>query len=164
MMVFLSGNQLLLVCSLGCLQRVDLLGRFFDLNLEVGGRRAFPRPPFSGRIRINPAILARGTLNDLAAPLTLIDNRVTASAVEPASLFRHEAAIDPTFDGLTNHTDLLFLDGYVEFKKTDPLPKPSCWSSQVGHSLLKKRVYLTEKNMPVKKNMHPHIRPESQKM
>jgi hypothetical protein len=78
----------------------------------MGSRGAFSGPPFSGRIRINPAILARFTLDNLVASFTFVDDFVTAPTVEPAALLRHEAALCTALDGLTNHINLLF-DGSV---------------------------------------------------
>jgi hypothetical protein len=88
----------------------------------MGCRRAFPRPPFPGGIRIHPAILSRCALDDLTASLTLIDDRKAAAPVESATLLGHEAALDAAFYGLTNHASLLFIMmGKQTPKKTDPL-------------------------------------------
>jgi hypothetical protein len=115
---------LLFICPLGCLKRIDLLCSFLELQLDMRGRRAFPRTPFSRRIRINAAILTRGALNHLAASFALFDDGVAGAAVESAPLFRHEHALDPVFNGLTNHSlsPLSFTCGCCKkLKKTDPL-------------------------------------------
>lgn len=100
--------RLLLVRPLGCLQRIDLLRRFLDLDFNVGRRRAFPRLPFGGWIGIYAAVLSCRALNDLAASLTLFDDRQASAAVESTTLLGHEAALDAAFDSLTNHDTLLF--------------------------------------------------------
>src|SRR4030067_3401237 len=91
----------------------------------MGGRLAFSVPPFSGRIRINPAIRARFTLDNLVASFPFVDDFVTASPVEPAALLRHEAALCTALDGLTNHVNLL-LDGSVFILK-----KPTRFQYQI---------------------------------
>jgi hypothetical protein len=91
----------------------------------MGGRRAFSGPPFSGRIRINPAIRARFTLDNPVASFTFVDDIVTASTVESAALLRHKAALCTALDGLTNHVNLLF-DGSVFILK-----KPTRFQNQI---------------------------------
>jgi hypothetical protein len=58
---------------------------------------------------------------------------VAAPAIEAASLFRHEPALDATFDRLTNHGDHLF-----PYPVVFVLKKPTRLRnrrSQVGHFL-----------------------------
>jgi hypothetical protein len=129
---------LFFIGPLGRLERIDLLRRFLDLNLDMGGCGTFSGSPFSGRIRINAAVFARSTLDHLAATLALVDDDIAGAPVESAAFLRHEATLDSVFNRLTNHGSLLFLSPVVDMsnsKKTDPLPKPYSWPSQVGHSL-----------------------------
>jgi hypothetical protein len=115
---------LLLACPLGSLQRVDFLRRFFDLDLDMCGSRAFSGPPFAGRVRINPAVLTRFARDDLGAPFAFIDDRQAAAPVESTALLRHEAALDAALGGLTNHVSLLFFDVYGESEKNRPALNP----------------------------------------
>ena len=129
---------LFFICPLGRLERVDLLRRFFDIDLEMSGCGTFSGPPFAGRIRINAAVFARRAFDHLAATLALVDDAIAVAPVESAAFLRHEAALDSVFNRLTNHGSLLFLSPVVDMsnsKKTDPLSKPCSWPSQVGHSL-----------------------------
>ena len=100
---------LFLVCPFGCLQRVDLLRRFLDLELQMGGRWAFAGTPLSCRVRINTAVLSRRAFDDLAASLALVDDGIATAPIESAAFLRHEAALDAVFDRLTNHGSLLFV-------------------------------------------------------
>jgi hypothetical protein len=93
------------------------------------GRRALAGPPFAGRIRINPAELARFTRDDLCASFALIDDRQAASSVESTALLSHEAALDAAFDALTNHVYLLFSGMYGKSEKNRPALNPCSWPS-----------------------------------
>jgi hypothetical protein len=156
---------LFFICPLGRLERVDLLRRFFDIDLEMGGCGTFSGPPFAGRIRINAAVFARRALDHLAATLALVDDDIAGAPVESAAFLRHETALDSVFNRLTNHDSLLFLSPVVDMsnsKKTDPLPKPCSWPSQVGHSLsLKACLAIKNQNGCQEKNVLNPISPES---
>jgi hypothetical protein len=120
---------LLFVCPLGGLQWIDFLRHFFDLNLNIGGSRAFSRSPFCSRIRINPAVLTRCTRDDLGASFALIDDRHAAAPVESTALLSHEAALDAAFGGLTIHFFSSFLIRYSKSEKNRPASKPRSWPS-----------------------------------
>jgi hypothetical protein len=122
----------------------------------MGGCGTFSGPPFSGRIRINAAVLSRWALDHLAATLALVDDNITGPPIESAAFLRHEAAFDTIFNRLTNHVSLLFFPPVVVMsnsKKTDPLPKPFSWPSRVGYSLCLTRALLSKIKMDVKKKM-----------
>jgi hypothetical protein len=162
-----TPQALFFICPLGRFERVDLLRRFFDLDFDMGGCGTFSGPPFSGRIRINAAVLSRRALDDLAASLALVDDHIAGAPVESAAFLRHEAALDPIFNRLTNHGSLLFLSPVMELsnsKKNRPISKTT-FMAKSGRSFpfCKKRALLSEYENDVKKIFRHHISPKSRK-
>jgi hypothetical protein len=159
---------LFFICPFGRLEWVDFLRRFFDIDLEMGGCRAFSGPPFAGGVRINAAVFASRALDYLAASITIVDDDIACPPVESAAFLCHKTAFDTVFNRLTNHSSLLFVPSVVfmsNSKKTDPLPKPFSWPSRVGYSLCLRRALLSKNKMDVKekfrKNVLNPISPES---
>lgn len=95
--------MLMFVGPLRCLKRIDFLGAFYEISLDVRCCRTFTGHPLTGRIGIDPAILTRGNIKNLAAIATQFYNSMTASPIIPATFLGHEAAVLSTLDGLTNH-------------------------------------------------------------
>jgi len=115
---------LFFICPLGSLERVDLLRRFLDLNLDMGSCGASTKPPFTGRIRIDAAVFACRAFDDLAAIFALVNDGMACAPVESTAFLGHEATLDPVFNRLTNHGFLLFPSPVMELsnsKKNDPL-------------------------------------------
>jgi hypothetical protein len=70
---------------------------------QVGGHIAAPASPLNGWIGEYEAVSARGEFFGFLATMALVDDRMTAPAVELAALLVHEEAIYTRFNRCTNH-------------------------------------------------------------
>jgi hypothetical protein len=104
----INCNLLLLAASFRCFEGVDLrLLLTLRVPLGVCGKVAVIGFPFDGRIGIAAAVLARWQLHNLLASIALIHNGMARPAVETATHFRHEGAVQTRLHRCTNHDNHL---------------------------------------------------------
>ena len=85
------------------LQGVQLIVTLWCARLCVGGHAASPYPPSHRRIGKAQAVLSGWQVYNLLAAFTLLNDGVTTSAIELASVVGHEKAIGPFLNRCTNH-------------------------------------------------------------
>ncbi len=120
-------QNLLFICSFGCLQRIYFLLSFLHIRLEVGGRWTFAGSPFGCRIGINPAVDCCLILNCLCAALAFVNYRIAMPTRVSAPLLRHESAFGPFFDCVANHSVTPFPFSNYSFFNENFFKKPTCF-------------------------------------